>query len=316
VGKFEELLPQIMDGTDDPKWHIREGYIGLFVYLPSALKEKFPPYMGTLLPAILKGLADETESVREISLRAGQAFVTQYAETSIDVMLPTLLEGLFDDNWRIRQSSTMLVGDLLFHFLDKDQKKENQQRLISGSLDADVQADILSRLYMLRSDPNAVVRQQALMVWKSVVEHTPATLKRVLPKMMHIIIQCLGSPVLDKREVGGKTLGDLVNKLGDRILPDIIPILEEGLRSPLSDTRQGVCLGLTEVIASAQKHQIAEYLHIIMPAISRALCDPLDEVREAAALAFDRLYKSVTTKAIDDIVPGIPSAFCSQCFFS
>lgn len=60
VGKFEELLPQIMDGTDDPKWHIREGYIGLFVYLPSALKEKFPPYMGTLLPAILKGLADET----------------------------------------------------------------------------------------------------------------------------------------------------------------------------------------------------------------------------------------------------------------
>ncbi len=116
---------------------------------------------------------------------------------------------------------------------------------------------------MLRSDPNAVVRQQALMVWKSVVEHTPATLKRtlshflitnqgphcstaplinanvlslslflslttgVLPKMMHIIIQCLGSSVLDKREVGGKTLGDLVNKLGDRILPDIIPILEE-----------------------------------------------------------------------------------------
>ncbi len=260
---------------------------------------------------------------------------------------------------------------------------------------------------MLRSDPNAVVRQQALMVWKSVVEHTPATLKRtlshflitnqgpycdlchgasstltfslplslslttgVLPKMMHIIIQCLGSSVLDKREVGGKTLGDLVNKLGDRILPDIIPILEEvqsaanlflpfatmlflsrartltprpafipqGLRSPLSDTRQGVCLGLTEVIASAQKHQIAEYvdlscalptllasrfsltwplpsptmfryLHIIMPAVSRALYDPLDEVREAAALAFDRLYKSVTSKAIDDIVPGTSSFF-------
>lgn len=41
---------------------------------------------------------------------------------------PTLLEGLFDDNWRIRQSSTMLVGDLLFYFLDKEEKKENQRR--------------------------------------------------------------------------------------------------------------------------------------------------------------------------------------------
>jgi len=30
---------------------------------------------------------------------------------------------------------------------------------------------------MLRNDPNAVVRQNALVVWKSVVEHTPATLK-------------------------------------------------------------------------------------------------------------------------------------------
>lgn len=78
----------------------------------------------------------------------------------------------------------------------------------------------------------------------------------------------------------------------------------QGLQSKLADTRQGVCLGLTEVIGAAQKHQIAEYMHIIMPAVSRALCDPLDEVREAAALAFDRLYKSVSNKAIDDVVPS------------
>lgn len=45
--------------------------------------------------------------------------------------------------------------------------------------------------------------------------------------MMQTIIQCLGSAVLDKREVGGKTLGDLVSKLGDRVLPDIIPILDK-----------------------------------------------------------------------------------------
>ncbi len=45
------------------------------------------------------------ESVRDVSLRAGQALVTNFAETALDVMLPTLLDGLFDDNWRIRQVS-------------------------------------------------------------------------------------------------------------------------------------------------------------------------------------------------------------------
>ena len=71
--------------------------------------------------------------------------------------------------------------------------------VISGSLDADVQADILSRLYMLRSDPNAVVRQQALMVWKSVVEHTPATLKRTLSRFLPSPINsdCSTAPLIN-----------------------------------------------------------------------------------------------------------------------
>jgi hypothetical protein len=61
-------------------------------------------------------------------MRAGQSLVTQFSASSLDVMLPPLLDGLFDENWRIRQSSVLLVGDLLVHFLDKDEKKENQNK--------------------------------------------------------------------------------------------------------------------------------------------------------------------------------------------
>jgi hypothetical protein len=42
--------------------------------------------------------------------------------------------------------------------------------------------------------------------------------------------------------VAARTLGDLVKKLGERVLPEIIPILEEGLKSPLPEKRQGVKL--------------------------------------------------------------------------
>ncbi|KAH3887169.1 hypothetical protein DPMN_011185 [Dreissena polymorpha] len=37
-----------------------------------------------------------------------------YANTAIELLLPELERGLFDDNWRIRYSSIQLLGDLLY----------------------------------------------------------------------------------------------------------------------------------------------------------------------------------------------------------
>jgi hypothetical protein len=50
----------------------------------------------------LQGLADESEFVRETSLLAGQTVVNRYADTAVELFLPQLESGLFDDNWRIR----------------------------------------------------------------------------------------------------------------------------------------------------------------------------------------------------------------------
>lgn len=63
---------------------------------------------------ILKALADETEYVRDTALRAGQRIINLYAETAIELLLPEVENGLFHENWRIRQSSVQLLGDLMF----------------------------------------------------------------------------------------------------------------------------------------------------------------------------------------------------------
>lgn len=57
-------------------------------------------------------------------------------------------------------------------------------------------------------------------------------------------------------QIAARTLGDLVRKLGEKILPEIIPILEEGLRSDKSDERQGVCIGLSEIMKSTSKDAV------------------------------------------------------------
>lgn len=58
-------------------------------------------------------------------------------------------------------------------------------------------------------------------------------------------------------QIAARTLGDLVKKLGEKILPEIIPILEEGLRSDKSDERQGVCIGLCEIMKSTSKDAVS-----------------------------------------------------------
>lgn len=50
-----------------------------------------------------------------------------------------------------------------------------------------------------------------------------------------------------------------MRKLGEKILPEIIPILEDGLRSDKSDERQGVCIGLSEIMKSTSKDAVSSF---------------------------------------------------------
>lgn len=115
------------------------------------------------------------------------------------------------------------------------------------------------------------------------MSNTPRTIKEILPIMMGMIIRSLASPSYERRQVAGRTLGELVRKLGEGVLSEIIPILEEGLKSQEADMRQGVCIGLSEVMSTAGKVQVIDYVDSIIPAVRTALVDESSDVREAAA---------------------------------
>ncbi len=62
----------------------------------------------------MDGLADESEGVRQAALAAGRTLVDLYALSALELLLPAVERGCAHENWRIRQSSVELLGDLLF----------------------------------------------------------------------------------------------------------------------------------------------------------------------------------------------------------
>ncbi|KAE8739724.1 hypothetical protein FOCC_FOCC014768 [Frankliniella occidentalis] len=320
VEKMHKLMPEIIATAERPDIapHVKDGYIMMFIYMPGAFHEDFTPYIPQIINPILKALADENEYVRETALKAGQRIVNLYAESAIMLLLPELEKGLFDDNWRIRYSSVQLLGDLLYRIsgvsgkmstetADEDDNfgTEQSHRAIIDVLGATRRNRVLAGLYMGRSDVALMVRQAALHVWKVVVTNTPRTLREILPTLFSLLLGCLASTSYDKRQVAARTLGDLVRKLGERVLPEIIPILERGLESDQADQRQGVCIGLSEIMASTSRDMVLTFVNSLVPTVRKAMCDPLPEVREAAAKTFDSLHSTVGVRALDDILPSM-----------
>ncbi|KAK7337971.1 hypothetical protein VNO77_18565 [Canavalia gladiata] len=315
---FEHVLPDIIRNCSHQKASVRDGYLTLFKYLPRSLGVQFQNYLPQVLPAILDGLADENESVRDAALGAGHVLVEHYATTSLPLLLPAVEDGIFNDNWRIRQSSVELLGDLLFKVAgtsgkalleggsdDEGSSTEAHGRAIIEVLGRDKRNEVLAALYMVRADVSLSVRQAALHVWKTIVANTPKTLREIMPVLMDTLISSLASSSSERRQVAGRSLGELVRKLGERVLPLIIPILSQGLSDPDSSRRQGVCVGLSEVMGSAGKSQLLTFMNELIPTIRTALCDSESEVRESAGLAFSTLYKSAGMLAIDEIVPTL-----------
>ncbi|XP_078182456.1 putative protein kinase regulator ILITHYIA isoform X2 [Carex rostrata] len=315
---FERILPEVIKNCSHQKASVRDGYLTLFKFLPRSLGVMFQDYLQVVLPAILDGLSDENESVRDAALCAGHVFVEHYATTSLPLLLPAIEDGIFSDNWRLRQSSIELLGDLLFKVAgtsgkaileggsdDEGSSTEAHGRAIIEKLGRDKRNEVLAAVYMVRSDVSLTVRQAAMHVWKTIVSNTPRTLKEIMPVLMSTLISSLASSSSERRQVAGRALGELVRKLGERVLPSIIPILSRGLKDSNAGRRQGVCIGLSEVMASAGKYQLLHFMDELIPTIRTALCDSSQEVRESAGLAFSTLYKSAGMQAIDEIVPTL-----------
>ena len=140
---------------------------------------------------------------------------------------------------------------------DENFGTEEARKLLITKLGLERRNNVLAGLYMGRSDVALMVRQISLHVWKVVVTNTPRTLREILPHLLALVLGSLTSELHDHRQVAARTLGDMVRKLGQRVLPEVVPLLEERLQSESQQERQGVCIGLSEIIKCSDVESVS-----------------------------------------------------------
>lgn len=319
--RLEETLPTILQNVESSKPAVREGFMSLFIFLPVCFGNGFANYLGRIVPPILAGLADDIESIRETALRAGRLLVKNFAVRAVDLLLPELERGLADDSYRIRLSSVELVGDLLFNLTgikanaDPDDDDENIKEAgasLKEVLGEEKRNKILSALYVCRCDTAGAVRSAAIAVWKVLV-HSPRTLKELVPTLTQLLIRRLGSSNMEHKVIASNALGELIRKAGDGVLSSLLPTLEEGLQTSTdTDAKQGICLALRELIASASPEALEDHEKTLISVVRTALTDSDEDVREAAAEAFDSLQQILGKRAVDQVLPFLLNLLRSE----
>ncbi|KAF5681796.1 translation activator GCN1 [Fusarium circinatum] len=321
--RLEETLPTILQNVESSKPAVREGFMSLFIFLPVCFGNSFSNYLGRIVPPILAGLADDVESIRETALRAGRLLVKNFAARAVDLLLPELERGLADDSYRIRLSSVELVGDLLFNLtgikagteaedIEEDENIKEAGASLKETLGEEKRNKILSALYVCRCDTAGAVRSAAIAVWKVLV-HSPRTLKELVPTLTQLLIRRLGSSNMEHKVIASNALGELIRKAGDSVLSSLLPTLEEGLQTSTDvDAKQGICFALRELISSASPEALEDHEKTLISVVRTALTDSDEDVREAAAEAFDSLQQIFGKRAVDQVLPFLLNLLRSE----
>ncbi|EGD82362.1 hypothetical protein PTSG_11954 [Salpingoeca rosetta] len=316
--RLVELMPTFLENTQHPKPAVREGYLMLLMFLPLAFGEAFQPHVVEIIDPILHGLSDIEESVRDAALKTGRTIITNYIGDAITLLLPALTTSALDDDWHMRFAALTLCGDLLYQLAGTSGNKSTLSNNEDDSLGTatsnlalveklgeEQRNRVLALIYFLRRDDQLHVRDAALHIWKVLVDHSMRTLREILHELMRLIFTSLAHESEFRQATAARTLGEIVRKMGDRVLGELVPQMKEGLKEDSSQMRQGVCYGLSEVLAALSNDQARNHLSALLPAIKRALVDKDASVREAAGQTFGSLHDRLGNTVIDQIVPAL-----------
>ena len=109
------IVARLKAATEDKKnYESRQGAMLAFETLSTTLGRLFEPYITYVLPLLLTSFGDASAEVREATQDAARVIMGNMSGYGVKLILPSLLEGLDEKQWRTKKGSIELLGMMAY----------------------------------------------------------------------------------------------------------------------------------------------------------------------------------------------------------
>jgi hypothetical protein len=117
IGSMKEydILAKLKAATEDKKkFEPRQGAMFGFETLSHTLRRLFEPYVLQTLPVLLSSFGDSSPEVRDAAQDAARVIMGNMSGFGVKTILPDLLSGLDEKQWRTKKGSIELLGMMAY----------------------------------------------------------------------------------------------------------------------------------------------------------------------------------------------------------
>lgn len=207
---------------------------------------------------------------------------------AVKLILPGLLSGLDDRQWRSKKGAVELLGSMAFL----------APRQLSLSLPT-----IIPRLTEVLTDSHTQVRTAANASLKSFGE---VVVNPEVKTMSPTLLDALVDPTRKtQRALDALLAAAFAHRLDSSSLALVVPILERAIRERSSDLKRKSVQIIGNLATLAEARDLGPYLSQLVPRVREVLVDPVPEARATAARALGSLVERLGEPSFPDLVEDL-----------
>lgn len=265
----------------------RQGALFAYEILASILGRTFEPYILQILPQLLGAFGDPNASVRDACLDTAKALFAHLSSYGVRKVLPQLLEGLQESQWRSKKGACDLLGAMAY--LDPQQ--------LANSLPT-----IIPPLAGVLNDSHKEVRTSAN---RSLQRFGDVLSNPEVKGLVGILLNALSDPTKHTDEALDSLIRvSFTHYLDAPSLALVVRILERGL-SDRSTTKRKAAQIIGSLAHLTDRRDLLSHLPILVAGLRLASVDPVPATRATASKALGSLVEKLGEDAMPDLIPSL-----------